>query len=147
MANLIDNDQRLIYKSAIDDIADTFGRDITVWKSSSQIINSVEDDYDSFSDKGVKNVTYLPEFKTFKARVKYIDRQEKEFGLAIANTSVDVTQEFQLVRIKVNIEANNYIRDCERITIDGINFTFLTVPRPHGLFEPDYFTIYLRSRP
>src|ERR1043166_1571317 len=105
MANLISDADKAAYKSALNDVHDTFSRPITVWKNSAQEVTSQDSNFDAFTDQGIKNVVYTPESRTFRARVKYIDKQEKEFGLALAdassraNTSLDITQEFQLVRI------------------------------------------------
>ena len=147
MANLIPTSKREAYKQAINNVHETFARDIVVWRSSAQEITSTDQEYDAFNDQRQTNIVYTTESKTFKARIKYIDKQDKEFGLNLANTNIDITQELQLVRIKVDLEANNYIKDCKKVTIDGQDFYTLTIPRPHGLFEPDYYTIYLTNRP
>jgi len=149
MANLISAQDRLTYQSALADVHDTFSRDIVVWRSSAQTITTTNPDYDAFSDQGPtqSQVIYTTESRTIKARIKYIDRQEEQFGFIVAGTGVDVTQQFQLVRIKVTAADNIYLQDAEKVTIDGLDFTFLTTPRPHGLFSNDYFTIYLKSNP
>lgn len=152
MTNLISDAQRVIFKKKIDDVHDTFSRTITVWRQSAQEITNTDQDYDAFGDNEPRSVVYTTESKDFKARIKYIDRQEKEFGIIIGEgrvqgTNIDVTQEFQLARIKVQSDANDYIKDCEKITIDGQDFSIITVPRPHGLFEPDYYTLYCKSLP
>lgn len=145
MANLISQGDRDTYTSALKDVHDTFSRPIVVWRNSAQTITSNDPNYDVFSDQGPAQVIYISESKTIQARIKYIDRQEEEFGFIVAGTGVDVTQQFQLVRIKVTAADNEYLKDAEKVTVDGQDFTFLTVPRPHGLFSNDYFTIYLRS--
>ena len=147
MTNLVSDSARTTYQSAIDDIHDTWARTITVWRQSSEVITSQDQNFDAFADVKASQVVYTTESQEFQARIKYIDRQDKEFGFVVAGTNIDVTSEFQLVRIKVNPQAHEYIKDCEKITIDGSDFIPLTVQRPHGLFGNDYFTIYLRSRP
>lgn len=148
MANLISAQDRQTYQSALADVHDTFARPITVWRTSKQTITSNDPNYDVFSDTPIQaNVTYTSESKVINARIKYIDRQNEEFGFIVAGTGVDVTQQFQLVRIKVTATDNEYIKDAAKITVDGQDFTMLTVPRPHGLFSNDYFTIYFRSQP
>ncbi len=56
-------------------------------------------------------------------------------------------QLINVVRIKVNKEASDYINGCEKITIDeqGKDYTVLSVVRPHGLIDLDYFTYFLQS--
>lgn len=147
MTNLISNSERATYNSAIDDIHDTFSRDIIIWRQSAEVINSTDQNYDAFNNVGVQNTIYTSQSKIFKARIKYIDRQDKEFALIVGNSKIDITQEFQLVRIKIDSIANAYFDDCEKVTIDGIDFLPITTSRPHGLFTPTYYTIYLRGNP
>jgi hypothetical protein len=147
MANLVPDAQRTIYNAAMQDLHDTFKRSITVWRSSAEFITQTDSNYDAFSDAGIQNIVYTPESKTFQARIKYIDRQEKEFGIIVGNEKIDLTQDFQLVRIKVDQETFEYMDDCEKVTIDGTDFIPITEPRPHGLLSPMFYTIYLRSKP
>jgi len=148
MANLISTQDRQTYQSALADVHDTFSRPITVWRDSKQTITSNDPNYDVFSDTPMQNnVVYTTESKIIQARIKYIDRQEEEFGFIVAGTGIDVTQQFQLVRLKVTAEDNEYMKDCAKVTVDGQDFVQLTVPRPHGLFSNDYFTTYFRSQP
>ncbi len=145
--NLVPEAERNIYRAAIDDMHATFSRDITVWRRSAVTISPDDENFDAFSDRIPTNRQYVSESRVFKARIKYIDKQDKEFDLIAGSFKTDIVQEFQLLRIKVNNEANNYIKDCEKITVDNYDYMILTVPRPHGLFDIDYFTIYLRGLP
>lgn len=154
MSGLISDAELAVYKLAMDDMHTTFARDITVWRQSAETItipsDDTNDDYDAFYNKKVgsqSTITYTSQSKTFKARIKYIDKQEKEFGLAIASAQnqINVTSSTNLVRIKVSKEASDYIENAQKITIDGVDFSLLTVVRPHGLIGLDYFTYYLSS--
>lgn len=147
MSNLIPQTERDIYRAAIDDIHDTMSRPITVWKRSAEKITNLNPNYDAFSDQPIQDVQYTPQSKNFNARIKYIDKQDKEFAFAIASEQnrIALTQEFQLVRIKVKQDAADYIDDCIKVTIDSNDFKVITSARPHGLFDIDYYTFYLRS--
>lgn len=147
MSNLISEAEKLYYASAIKDLHDTFSKEITVWQRSSQEIVSEDDSYDAFYDKKKSDVIYSSQSRVIKARTKHLDRQDKEFALAInsAANQINVTQEFDVVRIKVDNSDSEYVRDAEKVTIENKDYSVITVPRPHGLFETNYDTFYLRS--
>lgn len=152
--NLIPESERVVYRQAIDDVHDTFKRPITVWRKSAQTVTSENADYDAFNDSSVSNVNYTTESKNFYARIKYIDKQDLEDELkagdpGIGSQTLAMTQAFQLVRIKVDREARDYIEGCEKINLDddNLDYTVWTIQRPHGVFEPTYYTYYLQSLP
>ena len=153
--NLVLDPERAVYIQALDNVHDTFARDIVVWKKSAQTIVSQNENFDAFSDQGISQIAYVTESKTFKACIKYIDRQklESELNPGDGNASqvvLPMTETFQLARIKVNLEAYNYILSgAEKILLDGDSFEYIlyTTARPHGLFSPKYYTIYLQSLP
>lgn len=146
MANLISDADKVIYESAIQDIADTFGRDIVAWKRSAERVVTANDDNDSFYDNKKKpNITYTYQTGVFKARIKYIDRQDKEFYIAMSDAQVQVTQDTQLVRLKINVENCDFIREADKVTVDGVDFRIVTSPRNHGVFSNNFCTFYARS--
>lgn len=155
--NLITPDERAAYAKPLDDVFDTFARDIIVWQSSSEIINipvddNTNDDYDAFYDKPIGNqstISYTPISNTIPAMIKYVDRSDDEFGLAIASAKdeIDVRSVNQIVRIKIRAIDKSLLNDAEKITVDGADFRILSSPRPHGLLTGlDYYTYYLRNR-
>lgn len=147
MANLIPSGERAIYTSAIDDIHDTMGRNIIVWQHSEESITT-DSNYNSFYDDP-PTISYTPISGQVWARIKYIDKQEKEYGLAISSykteDKIQATQDFQLVRIKVKKGDGNSIESAAKITVDNSDFRVITSNREHGLFDVDYNTYYLRS--
>lgn len=145
--NLVPDIQREIYKKGIDDIHTTFCRNITCYHHSNQIINSLSSDFDAGYDNNKKNdVTYSLETGVFCARIKYIDKQDKEFLLALKlQDKIEITLETQLVRIKVKKADAQFIHDSVKINIDNLDFRIVTSAFNHGLFDIDYSTFYLRS--
>lgn len=152
--NLISDEERASYKAAIDDVHDTFARDIVVWRKSAQVLNSQDPNFDAFNDQSNSSVTYTSTSQTFKARIKYIDRQQLESELkgghpGIGASKIPLTESFQLVRVKVTRAARDYIEGCEKINLsdDNLDYIVYTIQRPHGVFEPTYYTYYLQSLP
>jgi hypothetical protein len=154
MANLITASELATYKSAINDMHDTFGRMITVWLKSAETItiptNDQQDDYDAFYDNKVgstSTIVYTSKSVEIKARIKYLDKNDKEFGLAIASAEnrINVTQEFKIIRIKVDEQGSNYVDKAEKLTIDGLDYGLISTSRPSGIVTLDYFTYYLQS--
>lgn len=154
MANLISASELATYKSAINDMHDTFGRMITVWLKSEQVItiptDDTQDDYDAFYDKkpgSSSTIIYTPRSVEVKARVKYLDKNDTEYALLIASTEnkINVTQKFRFARMKVNESDSHYVDEAEKVTIDGIDFNIISSSRPSGIVTLDYFTYYLQS--
>ena len=156
MANLISPSELAEYKGAIDDMHDTFGRPILVWLPSQQTItipqnDLQDDDYDNFYDNKVgskSSIVYTPVSVTVKARIKYLDRQELEFGLLITSPQnrVAVTQDSRVIRIKVTInDSENYIEKCEKITVDGHDYERITSAQPSGIVTLDYVKYYFQA--
>lgn len=152
--NLISNAERAVYRAAIDDVHDTFARDIVVWRKSAQVLNSQDSNFDAFNDQSNSSISYTSSSQIFKARIKYIDRQQLEAELragdpGIGTSRIPLTESFQLVRIKVTRAARDYIEGCEKINLsdDNLDYVVYTIQRPHGVFEPTYYTYYLQSLP
>ncbi len=158
MANLFTNEEIAIYKGAIDDMHDTFARDIVVWGQAAETITipepDINDDYDyAYGGSAGQRVgsqstiVYTPTSKTIKARIKYIDKQEKEYGLAIesAQNKINVTTSSNLVRIKVKQADVTTVENATKITIDNVDFEIVTAPHIQGIIGTDYYTYYLFS--
>jgi hypothetical protein len=145
MSSLISDDDKELYRLALNDMHETFSRPVIAWKRSAERIDSTNEDYDEFYDKKKSSVTYTYQTGVFQARIKYIDRQEKEFAIVMAGAQVEVTNESQLVRLKFYAADCQFVQDSEKITVDGVDFRSITSPRFHGLFTNDYCTFYMKS--
>ena len=123
MASLLTDADKLSFKNSIIDLFDTFSRDIVVHKEPQQIISSVNPSTPLLPGYGHEsspdNVEFVTKSKTFKAMVRYNNKQEVETD-DFAGTKIPMG----MVAIKVQSDARDYINDgvTEKIVLDDKNF-------------------------
>jgi hypothetical protein len=120
---------------------DTFGRDIVVYKEAQKVIISTDPNYNYLYNSGgstTTSVTNQPVKKIFKVRIRYdVDNKNLMSNIGSSETSQ--------VRIKLKKEDYTYISDAKRIELDGRMFHVDSDPRAHGLFDIQFYTLFLRS--
>ncbi len=123
MASLLTDEDKLSFKNSIIDLFDTFSRSIEVHKEPKKVISQVNPTNPPLpgygSDSSPTNVSYVAESKSFKAMVRYSNKQEVETD-SFAGTKIPMG----MVAIKVQEDARNYINDgiTEKVVLDGKNF-------------------------
>lgn len=148
MANLISNSERTYLESLMDDMHETFSRDIVIIKDAKRIIISTDPNYNylynNVSGAFNQTVQNQPQKQTFKARILYGKKQVQENvdGEVDSQTNVDLPAGH--VRIKLDQEGYDYIKKAKRVTFDDKIFEINTDDRPHGLFRPRFYTFYLK---
>jgi|TARA_R110000824_G_scaffold182512_3_gene363443 hypothetical protein len=147
MASLLTSVQKAALQSAFDDVHDTFARDIYVFKEAKKIVISTDPNYNPIYDKNSslsKTVTKEVQRKTFQARVMYnVDRAEPYLSAPEIDSQLKLKIPDGTVRIKIDQAGYNYVKGSKRIELDGRRFTIESDVRPHGLFEPTYYTFFL----
>ena len=123
MGSLLTDADKASFKSSIIDLFDTFSRDIVVHKEPQQVISSVNPSDPLLpgygGDSNPTNVTYVPKSKSFKAMVRFSNKQEVETD-NFAGTKIPTG----MVAIKVQEDARDYINDgvTEKVVLDGKSF-------------------------
>lgn len=152
--DLISSGDRAIYSSGMDDVHDTFARDIVLVNNITTPKDSVDqedDNYDFINDKepSEDKFTFSSTRTTIKARVKYIDKQDKEYAFisTLGGEQINLALEFGLIRIKVKNTDVAAISAASSIEVDGNNTNVVFRDRPHGLFDINYATFYLQRTP
>ncbi len=134
----------------LNDVHDTFARDIVIYKQSQQVVINTNPKHNFLFSSAPNNTSVQNTVVsgTFKARILYGDKQLKtpitttQAGRTEDQTNVKLSE--GLVRIKVDVSGANFIKDATRIIIDDTIFAIDTDSRPHGLFDPKYYTFYLK---
>jgi hypothetical protein len=136
----------------IDNIADTFKREIVVYKSPNKIIVSSDPNYNPF-DSNNQNI-FNPENEwvqsKFYARILYRNYQDGPYMTPYVGGTLDEAQAKLrsaegIVRIKIHKnDYENFIKEAKKIEFDGFMFLVETLERPHGLFNTQYYTYYLK---
>jgi hypothetical protein len=131
----------------LEDLFDTFARDIVINKEPKKvIINSSTSSLIGYGDESnQENFTYVPEQKTFKAKVKYQNAQDLEPSTTLQGFPVPFTE--GLVKIKVRKDAKDYISDgkTENIEIDGKRFNIVTEAAVKKFFNVTFYVYFLKE--
>lgn len=125
---------------------DTFSRSIFAYKESQKLILSTDPNFNYLYNnvKGVSQILRKSQFKSIKARIQYMDRDNTVMYDNEADAQIKAQGPVGEVRIKVDHEGNEYFKDTKRVEIDGRMFFKVSDVKKHGLFSPKYFTYYLK---
>jgi hypothetical protein len=144
---LISESQKSTIKAIIDDIHETFARNITVFKEGKTVSIAASSEYNGIygrSGGGKKTVTKTVQQQTIKARIKYIDAKEKGFADGNINSQSDFTVMDGEVRITVNATGFELLKEATRCEFEGRKYTIETKGNPTGIFGPQYYHFYLK---
>jgi hypothetical protein len=148
--NLISASQRVALNAVMEDIHETFAREITVFKEASQIVIITDPSFNPLYNTAGQTTSYVntPVYKTFKVRIQYNDDIGKKYwsesGLA---SQIKLEAVVGSVRIKIKAEDYEYIKDGRRFDLDGKRFVLNSTFKPHGLFDNQFYTLYLKPDP
>ena len=148
--NLISASQRVALNAVMEDIHETFAREITVFKEASQIVIITDPSFNPLYNTAGQTTSYVntPVYKTFKVRIQYNDDIGKKYwsesGLA---SQIKLEAVVGSVRIKIKSEDYQYIKDGRRFDVDGKRFVLNSTFKPHGLFDNQFYTLYLKPDP
>jgi hypothetical protein len=147
MTNLIPNSDKNKYDKVFDDIHDTFAREITIFKKEKKIFIATNNTYNALysrikNEKG--NSKTVEEIK-IKARIAYAGnfeflRQNSENEIL----GIDIPSDH--IRIKVNLQGYNLIKQATDIEVDGELFNVSSDAAKSGIFSVNYYNILLKRR-
>lgn len=146
MPSYFNSEEKEIFESVMQNMHDTFARSIFAYKESKKIIISTDPNFNYLYNnvRGVKQVLNKTQFKAIKARIMYMDKQSEVSYDADVGAQIKVSHDIGEVRIKLDAEGHDYLKDAKRIEIDGRLMFKVTDVKKHGLFSPKFFTYYLR---
>lgn len=144
---LISESQKNTIKAIIDDIHETFARNITVFKEGKTVSISASSEFNGIYGRtggGQKSVTKTIESVTIKARIKYINAKE----LGFTDPSLGSQMDFKLMDGEVRITVDNagfeLLKDATRCEFEGRRYTIESKGNPTGIFGPQYYHFYLK---
>jgi hypothetical protein len=153
MSSLFTDQEKTNLASLISDIADTWDRDIIVYKSPSEVVAfSNEESFNRFS-KNNFNLLTNPQNNflryVIKGRILYDPKLKDAFLTPYSSAGTDDSQlklknVDGIVRVKIRKEFYEIFSDAKQFDLDGFRFNIEGLGRPHGLFDVDYYTFYLR---
>ena len=104
---LISQSQKNTIKSIIDDIHETFAREITVYEEGRKILIAASSEFNGIYGKtnsGETSTTTTVVSHTIKARIKYINAQEQNLADGNINSQTDIDLINGSVRIAVDAD-------------------------------------------
>tara|TARA_R110002110_G_scaffold344448_3_gene554452 strand:+ start:103 stop:561 length:459 start_codon:yes stop_codon:yes gene_type:complete len=147
MATLLTLADKASLQSAFNDLHDTFARDIYIFKEAKKITISTSPTFNPIygqSSSLPQTVTNQVQSGTFKARITYdTDRTEPYISSPEIDSQLKLRVPDGTVRIKIDKNGYEYVKTAKRLDFDGRRFTVESDVRPHGLFEPTYYTFFL----
>jgi len=146
--SFLSNEEKGDLDSVLDILHDTFSKTLYAHIDGEITVVSYDSSYNSMygspSIGSTPEVTVEPSRVAFKGRILFDEKQTQR--------DVDVGDESSLklrfqdgnIRLKVDAEGKDIIKDAKKIEIEGELYEFETKGRPHGLFANNYSTFYLR---
>jgi len=145
MADLLTTTERQNISGIIDDVFDTFKRPIVVYKEPTKTVTDVNLDfmfgYDAESQS--PNYTYTQRTGVYSATIKYIKSTSPDDPSQILSTEL----EDQIVRIKVNKTARDFIEDGrnQKVTFDNKSFEFMSNDTPKIFLGNTYYYYFVKE--
>jgi hypothetical protein len=147
MASLLTSAQKNALQSAINELHDTFARDIYIYKEAKSTVISTSPNYNAiYQQNTAQSQTIKRQVQSgkFSARITYdTDRNQENVTSPEIDSQLKIKMPDGYVRIKVDKNGYEYIKQSKRVEFDGRKFTIESDVRPHGLFEPTHYTFFL----
>lgn len=148
--SLLSSSEKTALNAVIADVHETFARDITVFKDASKVVIITDPNFNPLYNTAGQTTSYIntPIYQTFKARILYNnDFQKQYWSEGQLNTQIKLEAVVGSVRLKITAEDYEYIKDAKRIDLDGKRFVLNSAFRGHGLFDNQFYTLYLKPDP
>jgi hypothetical protein len=145
--SLISDSQKTAIKSILDDIHETFARNITVYKDGVKILIASSQEYNGIYGKtysGESSTSTTSESHTVKARIKYINANEESMSDGQINSQFGIEVIDGSVRITVDASGFNILKEAKRCEFEGGKYKIVTKGNPTGIFGPQYYHFYLQ---
>lgn len=147
--NLLNASQVAQGKQAMKNIFDTFARDLPVrfYRTAKQTV-MVDPNYSSDWDQNINKNKKVSQYREFKCRVWYEEREVFENFMPGADKNVRYSAQYNRIKIQMELDAYEYLRGTERITFNGAEYNFDSSPRGLGILDTiDIYEIILQRVP
>tara|TARA_R110001592_G_scaffold78476_1_gene235350 strand:+ start:381 stop:839 length:459 start_codon:yes stop_codon:yes gene_type:complete len=144
--SLISDSQKSTIKAIIDDIHETFARNITVYEEGKKILISASSEYNGIYGKtssGTASTSKTSVTHTIKARIKYINAREQNLSDGNISSQLGIETIDGSVRITVDQSGFVILKEAKRCEFEGRKYTIESKGNPTGIFGPQYYHFYL----
>lgn len=141
--------QKTSYNDEFNNIHATFGRPITIYQTAQQTV-LVTNEANNYMFQGAPDnslTSKVIQSGVFPARILWGKKQTSDlFGLPRKGGGIqnNLFLNEGEARIKLDPTGAAFLVGCERVQFDNTIFIVNTDPRPHGLFDPNFVTYYLK---
>lgn len=145
--SLISASQKTAIQNIIDDIHETFARNITVYEEGKRVLISASSKYNGIYGKaggGTSSVSRTVVSHTIKARIKYLDAKEQNLADGQINSQAGIEFTEGEVRITVDSDGFAILKEAKRCEFEGRKYTINSKGNPTGIFGPQYYHFYLK---
>jgi len=148
--SLLSDSEKTALDLVMEDVLETFDRTITVFKEASEVVIITDPNFNPLYNTAgqMTSIVNTAVYKQFKARIYYNNDIGKEYwSESSVNTQIKLQAVVGTVRLKIKAEDYEYIKDGRRFDLDGRRFVLNSSFRGHGLFDSQYYTLYLKPDP
>ena len=145
--SLISESQKNTISAIIDDIHETFARNITVYEEGKKILIAASSEYNGIygrTGEGATSTSTTSVSHTIKARIKYIDARGANLSEGGINSQLDIELVDGSVRITVDAAGFNLLKEAKRCEFEGGKYEIVSKGTPTGIFGPQYYHFYLK---
>lgn len=146
--NLVPDEMRGKIRAALEDVHETFSRDIVIFKRKTEaFVSSNSSTYNALyarlknEQKTLGKVTQT----TVKARIDYVDRQEKS-TISGVNAQVNLSLPDGSVRLKVDASGHSLLKKSTRVEIDNQLYELISDSSKTGPFSVQYYIMYFKRK-
>ena len=146
--NLVPDEMRDGIRAALEDVHETFSRDIVIFKRKTEaFVSSSSSTYNALyarlknEQKTLGKVTQT----TVKARIDYVDRQEKS-TISGVNAQVNLSLPDGSVRLKVDASGHSLLKKSTRVEIDNQLYELISDSSKTGPFSVQYYIMYFKRK-
>lgn len=144
--SLLTTDQKNSLNNVFNDIHQTFGRPITIYQSATETVLVTNPDNNFLYQQAPMNslTSSVINSGVYTARILWGKKEDLVpfAGGGLAQNQIRLQEGH--ARIKLDPTGAAYIAGAERIVFDSYTMMVDTSPRPHGLFDPNFRTLYLK---
>jgi hypothetical protein len=152
--SLLSDAEKAALSAEIVKVAETFERDIVIYKEAQKIIVSTDPNWNPFQQNDLNLIPQNPENQAqrydMRARIWYERQQPSPYFEPYVGGNLDESQ-LKLknlegrVRIKVGPSGWAIMGGAKSVEFDGSIFDVESTSRPHGLFDSQYYTFWLKK--
>ena len=146
--NLVPENMRQEVRAALENVHETFSREITIFKRKTEsYVATTDSTYNALYSR-LKNqqggLSKVSQTK-IKARIDYIDRQERA-PIAGLNAQVNVPLPDGSVRLKIDEAGYKILKQSSSVEIDGRLYELMSDSAKTGPFSVQYFIMYFKRK-